>query len=98
MEMYEGKKCVVRCDRAGVFFGEVVSATNEMIRMRKVRKLWYWEGACAVEQIAVDGVECPEDCKFTVTVDEMVISSPIQIIPATEKAIESIEGVKEWKS
>ena len=34
---------------------------------------------------------------FTVTLDEIVITDAIEIIPCTDKAIASIEGVREWK-
>ena len=39
----------------------------------------------------------PTECKFTVSVDEIIITDVIEIIPCTDKAIESIEGVKVWK-
>ena len=88
---------IVRGDRSGVFFGKIAERNGSEVRMRKVRKLWYWDGACAVEQLAKDGVSCPNNCKFTVTVEEMTITDAIQIIQCTEKAKESISGVKEWK-
>lgn len=88
---------IVRGDRSGVFFGKIAERNGSEVRMQKVRKLWYWDGACAVEQLARDGVACPNNCKFTVTVEEMTITDAIQIIPCTENAKESISGVKEWK-
>ena len=91
------QKFIVRTNEAGVFFGEIKERTHDEITMLNVRKLWYWSGACAVEQIAMDGVKNPNNCQFTVVVPEMVIANPIQIIPCTEKAIASIEGVREWK-
>ena len=50
-----------------------------------------------MSQLAVDGVAKPEECKFTVYVSEMTILGVIEIIPCTDKAIASIEGVKEWR-
>ena len=88
---------IVRADRAGVFFGKIKDRSATDVTMTDVRKLWYWDGACGVEQIAMEGVTRPDECKFTVTVTEMVIAYPIQIIPCTEKAVEIIRGVKEWK-
>lgn len=88
---------IVRADRAGVFFGKIKERSASEVTMTDVRKLWYWDGACAVEQLAVEGTKAPDDCKFTVTVSEMVIADPIQIIPCTDTAVESICGVKAWK-
>ena len=91
------KKVIVRADRAGVFFGELKSKNGNEVEMKNVRRIWYWEGACSLSQLAVDGTSEPDNCKFTVVVPEMTILDIIEIIPCTQKAIESIEGVKEWK-
>ena len=96
MSKFIGKKVIVRADRAGVFFGTLVGVENRDVTMQNVRKLWSWEGACAVEELAVNGVAKPEECKFTVVVEEMEISDSVQILPCTDKAIASIEGVREW--
>ena len=88
---------IVRGDRSGVFFGEIAERNGSEVRMQKVRKLWYWDGACAVEQLARDGVSLPRSCKFTVTVAEITITDAIQIIPCTDAAKKSISGVAEWK-
>ena len=59
--------------------------------------MWYWDGAASISQLAVDGTTTPNNCKFTVTINELVILDAIEIIPCSEKAIERIERVKEWK-
>ena len=88
---------IVRADRAGVFFGKIKERSQGEVTMTDVRKVWYWDGACAVEQLAMDGTTSPDVCKLTVTVPEMVIANPIQIIPCTEKAVKSLSGVKIWQ-
>ena len=50
-----------------------------------------------VEQLAIDGTKKPGGCKFTVVIPEMAIAEPIQIIPCTEKAVNSISGVAVWQ-
>lgn len=92
-----GKKVIVRGDRSGVFFGTLAEKQGQEVVLTGCRRLWYWDGACSISQLAVDGPKAPEDCKFTVTVDEIVLLDAIEIIPCTEKAAKSIEGVKEWK-
>lgn len=88
---------VVRCAQAGVFFGQIKERNGDEVTMANVRKLWYWDGACAVEQLAVDGTKKPSDCKFTVMVSEMVLTGVIQILACTDKAAESLAAVGEWK-
>jgi hypothetical protein len=91
------KKVIVRADRAGVFFGTLTHKEGNEVTLTNARKLFYWNGAGAVEQIALEGVKKPTDCKFTVVVEEITILNIIQIIPCTEVAIANIENVKEWK-
>ena len=88
---------IVRTNRAGVFFGKIKEQSHDMIVMTNVRKLFYWNGACAVEELAVNGVQRPSDCKFTVVIDEMTLADPIQIIPCTEKATKNLTEVPIWK-
>lgn len=87
----------MRGDRSGVFFGTLAEKDGQEVRLEKCRRLWYWDGAASISQLAVDGVSAPDNCKFTVTVDEIEILDAIEIIPCTDKANESIEGVREWK-
>lgn len=88
---------IVRGDRSGVFFGDLIDRNGKEVELRNARKLWFWSGASAVEQIAKDGVKNPGACKFTVWVESMVITDAIQIIPCTDSAAENITEVKEWK-
>lgn len=90
-------KYIIRADRAGVFYGEIKERNGNEVTMTNVRRLWFWAGANSLSQLAVDGIAKPEECKFTVYVPEMTILGVIEIIPCTDKAIASIEGVKEWR-
>lgn len=97
MEAKNNQMYVVRCAQAGVFFGQIKERNGDEVTMINARKLWYWEGACAVEQLAVDGTKKHGDCKFTVMVSEMVLTGVIQILACTDKAAESLAAVREWK-
>ena len=94
----EKQKYIVRCDRAGVFYGEIEGRNGKEIKMRNVRCIWYWDGAATLLQLAAEGTTKPDNCKFTMTVDSLVVLDAIEIIPCTTKAIKSIESVEEWKS
>ena len=92
-----GKKVIVRGNRSGVFFGTLVEKEGTEVKLQNCRRLWYWDGAASISQLAVDGTKDPDDCKFTVTVEEMVVMDAIEILLCTEKSINSIEGVDVWK-
>ena len=93
----EAQKFIVRTNRAGVFYGEIKKQDGNTVTMANVRKVWHWDGACAVEELATNGTTRPENCKLTVMVKEMTVMDAIQIIPVTAKAAKSLDGVKEWK-
>ena len=97
MENMINKKVIVRGDRSGVFFGTLVERNGREVTLKSCRRLWCWYGADSISQLAVDGTKKPKDCKFTVSVNSIMILDAIEIIPCTETAICSIEGVKEWK-
>ena len=92
-----GKKVIVRGDRSGVFFGTLAEKEGTEVKLNNCRRLWYWDGAASISQLAVDGTTRPTNCKFTVTVDEIIITDAIEIIACTEKAADKIEKVAEWK-
>ena len=93
---YEGYY-IVRCNRAGVFAGEIDSREGQEVKMKNVRRIWYWDGACSLSELAKSGTKEPDDCKFTVTIDEIELLEAIEIIKCTEEAEKSIKGVREWK-
>lgn len=92
-----GKKVIIRAYGAGVFYGTLSEVDGDTVELKNARRLWYWDGAASLNQLAAEGVKAPQNCKFTITVDSIVILKVIEIIPATEEAQQSIEGVKVWK-
>lgn len=97
MTDFTGKKVIVRGDRSGVFYGTLADKHGQEVELTDCRRIWYWDGAASISQLAVDGTCKPDSCKFTVYVDEIILTDVIEIIPCTEKAIGSIEGVTSWK-
>lgn len=93
----KNQKFIVRSDRAGVFYGEIKERNGSEAVMTNARCIWYWNGAASLLQLATEGTSSPRDCKFTVYVPEMTVLGVIEILPCTDKAIASIEGVAEWR-
>lgn len=95
--MFDNKFCIIRCNRAGVFFAKVRKLDGDVAELTEVRRLWYWDGAASLSQLAMEGVKRPGNCKFTVTVPAMTVLGVIEVIPCTDEAVESIKGVPVWK-
>ena len=96
-ENFIGKKVIIRGDRSGVFFGTLVAKEGREVKLENCRRLWYWDGAASISQLATDGTVKPDNCNFTVTVSEIIITDAIEVILCTDKAIKIIEEVKVWK-
>ena len=92
--MEEKSYSIIRCDRSGVFFGQVESLKGQTAKIKNARQIWYWEGAASVMQIAQDGVG--NRSKVTVSAD-IVVTDAIQVIPCSKKAESCLRGFKEWK-
>ena len=92
-----GKYVIVRGDRSGVFAGTLESMDGRTVTLKNCRRLWYWDGAASISQIALEGVSRPHNCKFTVTVDSITILDAIEIIPTTTAAEKNVKAVREWK-
>lgn len=93
----DNKYYIVRANRAGVFAGYIKEKNGSEVTMTNVRRLWYWDGAASLSQMAVEGVSKPVNCKFTVVVPEMIILGVIEIIPCTTTAEEKIKEVPAWR-
>lgn len=91
------KKVIVRGDRSGVFFGTLVAREGREVKLTNCRRIWYWDGAASISQLAMEGTTRPNNCKFTVPVGEILVLDAIEIIPCTDKASAKIEGVREWR-
>lgn len=102
MEKIKMPYVIVRTNSAGVFAGELEKKTTNIAGffeciLRKSRRIWYWDGAASLSQLATDGTSKPENCKFPCEVDREELAQGIEIITVTDKAMASIKGVPIWK-
>jgi hypothetical protein len=88
---------IVRTYSAGVFSGTLISRVGQEVVLKNARRLWYWDGAASLSQLAVDGVSNPENCKFPVEVESITLLQAIEVINCTEAAKQSIAAVKIWR-
>ena len=93
-----GKYCMVRTYSAGVFAGTVKSRNGKEITLTNARRIYYWDGAATLSQLATDGTSKPENCKFPCVVSEVLLTEMIELIPITEVAKNSILAVPVWKN
>lgn len=90
--------CMVRTYSAGVFAGYIAKRDGKEAVLKNARRIWYWDGAASLSQLATDGTSKPDNCKFPCAVDEVTLTEVIEIIPITEKAKKSIDEVPVWEA
>lgn len=95
--MTDNKWYIIRCNRAGVFFAHIAERRGDEADLTDCRRLWYWDGAASLSQLAMEGTKAPNRCKFTVTVPSMTVLGVIEVIPCSDTAVASIQGVREWR-
>jgi hypothetical protein len=90
--------CIIRTHTAGVFAGCLEDWDGGLIGVAtNARRLWYWKGAASLSQLAMEGVKYPAECKFSVPVPRVSLTEIIEVIPCTQAAFDSIQGVQEWR-
>ena len=94
----QSKYVIARTYSAGVFAGYLKSRKGQEVELLNARRIWYWEGAASLSQLAQEGTSKPDKCKFPCAVDRVLLLQTIEILNVTEKAKKSIEGVPIWKA
>lgn len=89
---------IVRTYSAGVFAGYLKYRKGKEVELEKARRIWYWEGAASLSQLAMEGTSKPESCKFPCEVNYVLLTEAIEILKVTEKAKKSIASVPVWEA
>lgn len=97
MVNYTGRKVIVRGIQSGVYYGTLVSREGQEVELSDCRNIWYWSGANNLLELANEGVKQPEDSKISVTVDSIVLTDIVEIIPCTQATIDNLGGVEPWQ-
>ena len=89
---------IARTYSAGVFAGTLENREGKEVTLSNARRLWYWQGAASLSQLAVDGTSAPEKCKFPTPVPTVVLTECIELLSVTPQARKSIEAVPLWRA
>lgn len=93
-----GKKCVVRTHSAGVWFGEIAEKAGNEVVVKNARRMWHWHAAESISLSAVALYGINQDKSKIVAAVPTVWLEAIELIPASDKAITSIEGAPNVKA
>lgn len=87
----------IRTYSAGVHFGYLKSREDKFVELVNAIRVYYWDGACSLSQLAVEGSKKLENCKYSVTVPHIILTEAIEIIDVTDFARTQMEGAERWR-
>ena len=90
------KKVIARINRAVVYHG-VLDAWGDIIRLKDVRRIYYWQGALSVTDMSVHGIKggkvtCPA------SEVEFLAEEVIEVNACSDEASKAIESVPARKA
>ena len=95
---FSGKICMVRTYSAGVHFGSVKWHKGRECMLVNARRVYSWQNAASLSQLAMEGSGDIGNCKITIPVDCILLTEAIELIPMTKNAIDNLTLAEaEWK-
>lgn len=92
------KEVVVRSADSGAWLGKLESRDGTEVVLKDAIRLWYWDGAASLSQLAAEGVNKPDNCKFGVPLKSAAILGVCEVLDATEDASVCVRGVEPWRA
>lgn len=89
---------IVRTHSAGVFAGTLEHRDGKEVVLSNARRLWYWDGAASLSQLAMEGVKKPAKCRFPREVEEVILPEAVEILKVTPEAQANIAAVPVWQA
>jgi hypothetical protein len=84
-KIVKGSRVLVRTNNAGVHYGTLESRTGQEIHLSNARRIWSWNGALSLSEIASAGIDI-KNSKLSVTVDEIILPTAIEVIHISSKS------------
>ena len=86
---------IARIERAGVFMGILAHIDSDIVRLTNVRRIYTWQGALSVTDMASNGIK---GGNITKPCDEVEFNRTAlaEINKCSDKAAECITAIKPW--
>lgn len=94
-EEFIGKKVICRTYSAGVHFGVLLKRDETEALLENAQRIWRWSDAFTLSEISKNGLG--KESKISETIDKILLTQVIEIIPCTDKCVESINKIGVYK-
>ena len=78
-----GPEVLIRTYSAGVHIGTILSRNGTEVELLNARRLWFWEGAFTLNEVAIKGVNRKES-RICAAVPSILLTQAVEIIPIAE--------------
>jgi len=85
-----------RSRESGVWLGYLKKRDDSEVTLANARRVWRWEGAAELSELATRGTSKPQSCKWPAPIPEVLIIGACEIIPCSEAAKKTHDEVKIW--
>lgn len=89
-----GQKCVIRCDRSGVFYGTVTAVDGQTVTAKDCRHVWKYTDCYNTIDLAINGPGASS--QITKPISEVTFLDAIEILPASDLAQSRFDSSPEW--
>lgn len=93
-----GKKCIIRTQSAGVWFGTVSEKSGSEVIIKDARRMWRWHAAESISLSAVANHGIKHGQSKIAEAVPAIWMEAIELIPCSAKSIKSIEGAENAKA
>lgn len=86
---------IARIDRAGVFMGTLAHIDSDIVRLFNVRRIYYWQGALSVTDMASNGIKSGKVTLPAAAV-EFETKNVVELVLASDEATARIKAIEPW--
>ena len=92
--------CIVRTYSAGVWMGwtDYDNAPLTNCEVLQATRIWKWDGAFTLSNLAQEGTTEPKNCRFAVDVTRVKLNNVIEFLPVTSTAKTILDSVQREKN
>ena len=91
-----GEFVLVRTYSAGVHCGTLAECAGTSVLLHDARRIWSWSGAFSLNEMSLRG--CGSDSRISDSVERILLTQAIEVIPCTPKAIENLKQSRNNRS
>lgn len=93
-----GRTVIVRCHDAGCHVGVLLHEEGRRVVLAEgARRIWYWDGAATLSELAGSGTANPSGCKWPAASENVtVLLDACEIIVVSSRAAETFKRVPVW--